>query len=582
MKYIFIFIFSFFNLIAVLANENPVDSLKQLLESTEDKKEKAILYCSIAKRLEHSELDTALYYAGKGLFISEQIDYTIGIAENSAALGDLYIINNQLKEAKEKYYIASENFRKSNEVFDHAQILMLLGNIHLAQELFIDALTIYHESLNISLENDFTTLISHLYNNIGEIFLKIQNYKDASPYFTKAYILFLEQDDYYSAAFCLGNIAAIKRSQGNYDEAIKDYLDNVRFYLEKENWEDMAITYNSISDIYWTIEEYKKAKDYISMALSTIENYRSDMEGPSSIYITDIYTMASKIYFYEKEYELAMHYAKNSLSISYPNSFKKNAFSNAKIISQIFDEYHQTDSALYYYKIFIKYYEEYQDEYNVRQLIQLKMQNEFEATLQKNKLEETKRAAAHERKELIYIGILIISILLILILISRYINQKAKKENLELEKTKLNQDLSFKNKELATNMMYLLEKNEFITTISKKLIDLKSTSNQNNQNIIQQLIIELRKNASNKVWDEFELRFKNVHSEFYDALNSEFPDLTPNEKKICAFLRLNMSTKEISAITHQSIKSINMARFRLRKKLNIEQDENLISYLSQL
>ena len=77
-------------------------------------------------------------------------------------------------------------------------------------------------------------------------------------------------------------------------------------------------------------------------------------------------------------------------------------------------------------------------------------------------------------------------------------------------------------------------------------------------------------------------RFKEVHSDFYDALSEAFLGLTPNEIKICAFLRLNMSTKEISSITHQSIKSINMARFRLRKKLNVERDENLISFLTQL
>ena len=65
-------------------------------------------------------------------------------------------------------------------------------------------------------------------------------------------------------------------------------------------------------------------------------------------------------------------------------------------------------------------------------------------------------------------------------------------------------------------------------------------------------------------------------------LNKMYPDLTPNEIKICAFLRLNMSTKDISAITHQSVKSINMARFRLRKKLDIESDENLIGFLMKL
>jgi DNA-binding CsgD family transcriptional regulator len=100
--------------------------------------------------------------------------------------------------------------------------------------------------------------------------------------------------------------------------------------------------------------------------------------------------------------------------------------------------------------------------------------------------------------------------------------------------------------------------------------------------LIQQIINEIRQNSTTKIWEEFEVRFKEVHVRFYNQLHKEHPDLTLNEIKICAFLRLKMSTKEISSITHQSVKTINMARFRLRKKLNIDRDENLISYLNSL
>ena len=96
------------------------------------------------------------------------------------------------------------------------------------------------------------------------------------------------------------------------------------------------------------------------------------------------------------------------------------------------------------------------------------------------------------------------------------------------------------------------------------------------------MIRDLLLNSSSDVWEEFEVRFQDVHSDFYDNLNKKFPNLTPNEKKICSFLRLNMSTKEISAITYQSVRSIDMARFRLRKKLELDTDENLVSFLSQI
>ncbi len=72
-----------------------------------------------------------------------------------------------------------------------------------------------------------------------------------------------------------------------------------------------------------------------------------------------------------------------------------------------------------------------------------------------------------------------------------------------------------------------------------------------------------------------------MHTDFYKKLNEQFPNLSANEKKLCAFLKLNMSTKDIGSITYQSVKSISVARSRLRKKLNIEsEDVNLANYLA--
>jgi len=82
-------------------------------------------------------------------------------------------------------------------------------------------------------------------------------------------------------------------------------------------------------------------------------------------------------------------------------------------------------------------------------------------------------------------------------------------------------------------------------------------------------------------WEEFEFRFNYVHNDFYDKLVEDFPDLTPNELKLSAFLKLNMTTKDIATITYQSNHSITVARHRLRIKLGLERDDNLISFLSK-
>ena len=130
--------------------------------------------------------------------------------------------------------------------------------------------------------------------------------------------------------------------------------------------------------------------------------------------------------------------------------------------------------------------------------------------------------------------------------------------------------------------MYLTRVNEMVLMIAEKLRKMELSDGSLNAQIVQSIISELERTSNPDNWKEFEVRFQQVHTDFYKKLGDQFPDLTPNELKLCAFLRLNMSTKEISSITYQSQNSIMVARSRLRQKLGITKDENLITFLAQL
>jgi DNA-binding CsgD family transcriptional regulator len=162
------------------------------------------------------------------------------------------------------------------------------------------------------------------------------------------------------------------------------------------------------------------------------------------------------------------------------------------------------------------------------------------------------------------------------------VNIRLENQNILLEKEKLKNELIYKNKELATNVMYLVQKNEFITDIAQRAKEILAGQPEPAKQAFSNLAADLQRNTDDKVWKEFEIRFQEVHEEFYHRLNERFPNLTPNEKKLAAFLRLNMSSKDISAITFQSPDSIKIARSRLRKKFDLPSDENLISFLENL
>ena len=156
-------------------------------------------------------------------------------------------------------------------------------------------------------------------------------------------------------------------------------------------------------------------------------------------------------------------------------------------------------------------------------------------------------------------------------------------QHLELEKKLLETSLEDKEKQLANDVLYQIKKNEIIEEVVSKLLHQTKQSTGINKEVVKDAIKDLGRTTEENVWSEFEIRFKKVHANFYDNLQLKFPDLTRNERRLCAFLRLNMSSKEISAISGQSSKTIDVARYRLRKKLGIANDEKgLIAFLNNV
>jgi hypothetical protein len=220
---------------------------------------------------------------------------------------------------------------------------------------------------------------------------------------------------------------------------------------------------------------------------------------------------------------------------------------------------------------------------NTRKIAQLEMQFDFD---RKQTLGESKQKERELYLSMSAVGsMLLLIIVTLLFFLQRAKTSQSRLEQAEmmLERINLKNNILQKDKELAANIMYLLNKNELISQISEKLTAIKGDVGAPAQNAVQKVVLDLRANLQPQLWQEFELRFQQVHERFYKNLNEKFPDLTTNERRLCVFLKLNMTTKEISAITRQNTKSIDVARTRLRKKLNLTgTDQNLVTFLSRL
>ena len=121
-----------------------------------------------------------------------------------------------------------------------------------------------------------------------------------------------------------------------------------------------------------------------------------------------------------------------------------------------------------------------------------------------------------------------------------------------------------------------MKKNEVYSEIVGKLDRIKENAvKEETKEALTKVTKEIEKTMEGSFWEEFEMRFKNVHSDFYDKLIAQYPNLTSNELRLCAFLKMNLSTKDIASVTGQNPRSIDKARERLRVKLGISNDKSI-------
>jgi DNA-binding response OmpR family regulator/DNA-binding CsgD family transcriptional regulator len=140
-----------------------------------------------------------------------------------------------------------------------------------------------------------------------------------------------------------------------------------------------------------------------------------------------------------------------------------------------------------------------------------------------------------------------------------------------------------KNSELAENTLYLLKNREFISELSKKIYLLKDyikSSKTQSEDLLNDIIKVIDSKSSDDSLERFNIAFYSVHEYFNKNLTAKFPNLTNNDLKLCAFLRLGMSTKDIASILYQTNDSVKVSRSRLRKKLSLDQCQNLQVFLS--
>jgi DNA-binding CsgD family transcriptional regulator len=162
--------------------------------------------------------------------------------------------------------------------------------------------------------------------------------------------------------------------------------------------------------------------------------------------------------------------------------------------------------------------------------------------------------------------------------------EKSEKEVVKLRNEKLESEIGFKNTELATTAMHLVQKEEFLLKIKEEIQHLNKNGKEKADPAELKKILRIlsEEEKLNEEWEQFSVHFDKVHGDFLVRLKEKYPTLKPHELKLCAYLRMNLSSKEIARLMSISVRGVEISRYRLRKKLEIPTETNLFQFLFDL
>ncbi len=161
--------------------------------------------------------------------------------------------------------------------------------------------------------------------------------------------------------------------------------------------------------------------------------------------------------------------------------------------------------------------------------------------------------------------------------------EKSEGEIIKLRNEKLQADIKHRNSQLAALTMHLVQKSEILMKIKgdlKNLIpEVPSDMRKKVEHISKAIEADIQLDNN---WEQFELYFDQVHENFFKRLRQSFPSLTPKDQKLCAYLRMNLTTKEIAPLLNISVRGVEISRYRLRKKLGLGSEENLVAFVLKI
>ena len=557
-----------------------------------------------------SEPKTALSYSQKTLEMAQKLNYKPGIAKSYHHIGKSLLLARDLKSAQDyfeksltSYNTLDDPHHRGLVIVDMIQLDYLTPNYKRALSRISENLTAYSKSQPDSL------ILLKLYNVQAKVYMRQTNYEQGFKSALKALSFAEDLKLDHEIARTKSTLSNLYHYTNNKPKSIELKKEVLAYYRKQNNKRRIGLALNDIGNSYYVIEEYERALAYLEESLSFSQQVRN--EGLIGITLFNIGKTHIRLGSIQKGITILERSIRQSRYVSH------NALSESWALKRLGDVYteelNQPDKALPYLNRAIvladsvgnkdDLYQSYRDRsqaYKAMGLFQKALQDheayksindsvyniarsrEIERLKTEFETKEKEQQIALQEKEIIVleqeasIGNLqrfLMAIALLLSAIGVYALRQRLKRN-ELENEKVANELAFKKKELTTHALHLAKKNEVLEGLKQKAEELKANedSNKGYQHLIRTINFDLQDDNN---WENFSRYFEEVHKDFNSTIKSKYPEVTSNELRLMALLKMNLSSKEIANILNISQEGIKKARYRLRKKLDITTEDSL-------
>jgi len=463
-----------------------------------------------------------------------------------------------------------EALKLESKIADSTRVSLYVtaGNTYKDQESYYLSLNFYYKALEIN--NRINTRESYsILNNIGGNYYLMGNYKKARYFWEKSLKNFENSEPSQKSvegSIIYNNLAVLEKEQGNYARALEMLKEFKSRNISSKDTFNIIMAFENLADVHLKLKETDTAIENLRNGISLAKRINSSYD------LASLYNVLGKLYLDNlNNRDSASYYLKNAYYLSDKSSFSDIKLYSSESLVKLFEKEKDYKSALQYLHTAKSLSEITINQENDKKVNRLEI--EFNEKMTQNEL-----LASQTKRERFFIFGIVLLLFFSVIIFLMFKLQKSKTAKRVAENELLSKKLGEKNKELTNSAIQMLQTSEIIQSTQKELSELNSGTEMSDNKIFH-IISELKKSSKGFGKDEFYKIFMETEDQFYKKLLNEFPDLTKNELRLCAFLKLNLSSKEISDITHQSPHSIVVARSRLRKKLRLSNSESLNNFL---